>query len=407
MRTHSTWTLGKSSAGRVMWLLSAVIFLLPSAVWATNVTVDCNGGGSINAALAALDLEGPHTITVTGTCHENVAIVDREGLTIQAPFGQTATIVAADPTDNVIFIFRSRGILLRRLVLTGGSEGVLLPRSEVQINGSTIQNNSDVGVNVSQMSSLQFGGNVVQNNGGTGIIVNQTSRLGAAGGNTIQNNAGSGIILANGAFANINGGTVQNNVGDGVDLANGSFANIIGVTIQNNGGFGVISFHTSGFQMIGSTITGNGSTGVQVQETSHGEIVANVIRNNGAADPANPGGGVGIAEGGEAFIEGGTDISNNSGPGVLVMTHGTLSSEGGNTINNNTAEGVNLRRQSVGQFFAADKILGNGAANLACDTTSLAAGDLTGVTNIKCKEIERELGPPRPGHIKIDPPPEP
>ena len=111
-----------------------------------------------------------------------------------------------------------------------------------------------------------------------------------------------------------------------------------------------------------------------------------------------------LSEGGEAFIEGGNDISNNTGPGVLAFTHGTLSSLGGNTINNNTAEGVLLRRQSVGQFFAADTISGNGAANLACDTTSLAAGNLTGVTNIKCKEIERELGPPRPGHIKVDPP---
>src|SRR5713226_4499523 len=381
MRTHSTWTLGKSTAGRVMWLLAAVIFLLPSAAWATTVSVDCNAGGSINTALSGLDLEGPNTIIVTGTCHENVAIVDRERLTIAAPFPQTATIVAADPTDNVIFVFRSRSIRLVRLVLTGGSEGLFVSFSEVRMNGSTIQNNTGVGVFASGMSSLQFGGNVVQNNG-DGIIVNQTSRAG------------------------INGGTVGNNAGSGITLANGSAANIVGETIQNNAGFGVITFHTSAFQLIGSTIVGNGSTGVRVSETSHGEIFGNIIRNNGAADLSSPG-GVMLSEGGEAFIEGGNDISNNTGPGVLVITHGTLSSEGGNTINNNTAEGVNLRRQSVGQFFAADTISGNGAANLACDTTSLAAGDLTGVTNIKCKEIERELGPPRPGHIKIDPPPEP
>src|SRR5713226_884306 len=175
MRTHSTWTLGKSTAGRVMWLLAAVIFLLPSAAWATTVSVDCNAGGSINTALSGLDLEGPNTIIVTGTCHENVAIVDRERLTIAAPFPQTATIVAADPTDNVIFILRSRSIFLRRLVVTGGSIGLFIVRSEVQMNGSTIQNNTDVGVAVSQMSSLQFAGNAVQNNG-DGITVNLTSR---------------------------------------------------------------------------------------------------------------------------------------------------------------------------------------------------------------------------------------
>jgi len=377
VQTNRTWGRWVSMSVRT-GLFLATILLLPGAAWATNVSVDCNAGGSINAALSGLDLEGPHTITVTGTCHESVAIVDRERLTIQAPGGQTATIVS-DPFDVAIFILRSRSIFLRRLVLTGGSVGLFVQRSEVQVNGSTIQNNSDVGVFVNQLSSLQFGSNIVQNNG-DGITVAQTSR------------------------ANINGGTVQNNAGSGITLANSSAANIGGVTIQNNGGFGVFAFHTSSFQMFGSTIVGNGSTGVRVQETSHGEIVGNIIRNNGAADPSSPGGVV-LSEGGEAFIEGGNDISNNTGPGVLAFTHGTLSSLGGNTINNNTAEGVLLRRQSVGQFFAADTISGNAAANLACDTTSLAAGDLTGLTNFRCMNIERVLGPPRPGHI--DPPSRP
>jgi len=355
-------------------LFLATIFLLPGAVRATDVSVNCDTGGSINTALGALDLEGPNAIMVTGTCHENVVIADRERLTILAPAGQTATIASADPTDNVIFVVRSRGIVLRRLVLTGGSNGLLISRSEVQMNASTIQNNSRVGVNVTRQSSLQFDGNSVQNNQ-RGITVVETSR------------------------AQINGGTVANNSGfGGISLANSSFANIIGVTIQNNAGFGVIAFHTSTFQLIGSTVVGNGSTGVRISETSHGEMLGDTIRNNGAADPSSPGGVV-FSEGGEGFIDGGNDISNNTGPGVLAFTHGTLSSLGGNTITNNTAQGVLLRRQSVGQFFATDTISGNGGPNLACDTTSLAAGDLTGVTNISCMQIERELGPPRPGHI--------
>ena len=106
-----------------------------------------------------------------------------------------------------------------------------------------------------------------------------------------------------------------------------------------------------------------------------------------------------LTEQGEAFIGGGNDISSNTGPGIFVGTNATLSSGGANTITNNTAEGVNLRRQSVGQFFGADIISGNGGANLACDSTSLAAGELAGVTNIRCMRIERELGPPRPGRI--------
>ena len=152
MRTHPP---GKIT-GRIFCLLAGVLFLLPSAVWAADVTVDCNSGGSISTALIGLSFEGPNSITVTGTCHENVVIFDRERLTIQAPFGQTATIVSPDPANNVIFILRSRGIVLRRLVVTGGSFGLLIQRSEVQVNVSTIQNNSAAGVAETQQSSLQF-----------------------------------------------------------------------------------------------------------------------------------------------------------------------------------------------------------------------------------------------------------
>src|SRR5713101_3617053 len=133
VQTNRTWGRWVSMSVRT-GLFLATILLLPGAAWAMNVSVNCNAGGSINAALSGLDLEGPHTITVSGTCHENVAIVDRERLTILAPFGQTATIVAADPTDNVIFVTRSRSIRLARLVLTGGSEGLFVSFSEVRMN---------------------------------------------------------------------------------------------------------------------------------------------------------------------------------------------------------------------------------------------------------------------------------
>ena len=78
MRTPAIVKIRSKTRGRVICLLAAVVFLLPSAVWAKDVSVDCNSGGSINTALSGLDLEGPNSITVTGTCHESVAIIDRE-----------------------------------------------------------------------------------------------------------------------------------------------------------------------------------------------------------------------------------------------------------------------------------------------------------------------------------------
>ena len=74
----------------------------------------CPGGGpgvypSINAALSALDSQGPNSITVAGTCTENIYLDKRERLVIQAAPGQTATIVAADPSHRASNVCVSRG----------------------------------------------------------------------------------------------------------------------------------------------------------------------------------------------------------------------------------------------------------------------------------------------------------
>jgi len=85
----------------------------------------CPGGGpgvypSINAALSALDSQGPNSITVAGTCTENIFLDKRERLVIQAAPGQTATIVAADPSAIVLQTFGSQGVVLSSLVFQGG-----------------------------------------------------------------------------------------------------------------------------------------------------------------------------------------------------------------------------------------------------------------------------------------------
>src|SRR5713226_7050483 len=94
-------------SARTGLLLAVACFLLPTAARAANATVDCSGATpgaftSITAALNALDFEGPNSITVTGTCTENLSVDNRERLNIQAAAGQTATINAADPSGVVL-----------------------------------------------------------------------------------------------------------------------------------------------------------------------------------------------------------------------------------------------------------------------------------------------------------------
>ena len=70
-----------------MRIASAFFLLFLTATsYAAAVTVGCPGGSpgdypSINAALAALDFVGPHTVTVSGTCTETVVLTDRERIT--------------------------------------------------------------------------------------------------------------------------------------------------------------------------------------------------------------------------------------------------------------------------------------------------------------------------------------
>jgi hypothetical protein len=86
--------------------------LLTGSASAANLTVICPGGGpgaypSISAALSTLDPHGPNTITVSGTCVENIFIDKHERLFIQSAPGQVATINAADPSSIVLQTFSS------------------------------------------------------------------------------------------------------------------------------------------------------------------------------------------------------------------------------------------------------------------------------------------------------------
>src|SRR5258708_603024 len=91
-------------------------FLLPAGAHATDVTVDCPGQ-SINAALAALPQNGPNTITVTGTCNEDVSITDVRSLTIIAGVGGAKIVQPQD--SNTFDIVRSQNITLQGLEIAG------------------------------------------------------------------------------------------------------------------------------------------------------------------------------------------------------------------------------------------------------------------------------------------------
>ncbi len=445
-----TNTIRKGSvclSARTGLLLAVAFFLLPTVSRAANATVDCSGATpgaflSITAALNALDFQGPNTITVTGTCTENVSANSRERLIIQAAPGQTATINAADPSGIVLETFASHNIGLFGLVLQGGQSGLLVNEtSDVDIQGCTIQNNSSDGVVVQIGSVLVVQNSTIQNNGGNGLsdAAGSSVTLATFPAQRIRilGNAGDGIDV-DGSFLQVNFGTldVENNAGAAIFQLGGRMlifdGGVGGGNLFQGNGEGIDVFNAGSAQFFGNnTIQGNGDVGLQILGSSvmfngrvlpdgtvraaviqgHATVGVNVVRlgeltmsgphkiqNNGTAtaDPTLRGGIRMIR--GSLTLNRGVQVINNTGPGIRADQNTGLSVTN-ITDSNNSEEGVKVGRQSVAGFFPPLAISGNGIASISCDTTSLVFGDLTGITQINCSQIQRELGPPRPGRV--------
>lgn len=313
-------------------LLAAALLLLAGKSQAVTLTVDCDAGGSLQAAINSLDFVGPHTVNVTGTCRERIVIDQRDRLTIQ---GNPTATISGNTTGEVavVRIFRSHAIVLRRLVITGGGRGVFLRfGSEVRIESSRVENNSDTAVFLVENSTLLLGGGLAE------LSVR------------ISNNNGAGV-LSNGSFLTIPGFT----------------------TIENNGGRGLlVNAGRSFVQGPGNIIRGNG---FRVSPGLGGVLVSRgaAVDLNGAEISNNIGPGV-LTELNAVVGLANTTVTNNTNDGVRVMqgavaTIGTVFGPGGPNV-----------------------IAGNGGANVSCDGTGLVVlgPTQTDIVNINCERIERK-----------------
>ena len=381
------------------WLLAIGVLLtslvLSAPVHAADVTVGCPGGSgtypSINAALAAIGVIGPSTITVTGICNENVGLFNARSITILAPVAGGATIIG--PQDSDVF---------------------------------DISNSQDI-----TLLNLEIHGNAASSVGG-GVVMGTNSQVGIIACN-IHDNRDGGVFADSGSQVVLRSTTIQNNTpGDAMDVTNDSSADVAFATIQNNG-FGVLVQSRSGMilrrqnsilnngdigiQAIDSckvqlqtadpalftTIQGHNVDGIQVGDQAMLRMTGgpHAVQGNGSACPTDPtcGGILAVRNATLRLVSG--NISSNQGSGIAVEQLADLGLDNV-TVSNNTGDGVHIRRISVGQFGSVfpNTITGNGGASVFCDTTSLVVGDLSTFSKISCSQIERPLGPPRPGNPK-------
>ncbi|HXE91939.1 MAG TPA: right-handed parallel beta-helix repeat-containing protein [Terriglobales bacterium] len=316
---------------RTAYVLAAVWVLLLTAgsAYAADVTVDCNKKKTINAALAGLSKQGPHTVTVSGTCNENVVIDGFDTLTLIGTAGASIN----DPTpgnladNDVVDILQSRNVTVQGFTINGGIEGVaciqfsvcylrellvqgqsgdgvIYARSSGFVDNTTIQNTLFAGFQAVNSSNVILGSNLfgtpgtttIQNNGteengGFGVNANHGSNLTLVG-VTVQGHAyGDGVSANFGAFLRLLGSnTITANAGNGISIS-GALARIQAagetVSITNNGGNGVNLANTSTFQSQGGTltVTGNTGNGIRIGHLSFVRLAAGrTISGNGSPD---------------------------------------------------------------------------------------------------------------------------
>lgn len=358
-----------------------------------QAVVDCSGGTpgaftSINAALASLPAAGPNSVSVVGTCHENVVFVGRSDLTI---FGNpTATVVPGNANGHLLAINSSTRIGIQNITFDGGRGVIVDENSKVDFTSITVQNSAGIGI-TSLDSQVHIADSTVQNSVRSGISIGGGAFYidSDVTGTSVINNGRSGVAVLTGHLI-LNGGdgvtpgtqnVFSNNGLSGVEVASTGEADISGDNriLNNHGQFALLVLNGSSVLMTEGTINSNSGLGVHCGGTSHCEFGGNTqIDSNGT-------GGIEVVEHSDASLDGGLDISGNTGNGVLVDQSSSLTSLGGNTINNNSDDGILLNNLSALKFTAAvDTITGNTNDSLECANGSLVIGNISTLKKKKC-----------------------
>ena len=331
--------------GAITVLVAAMCLLLPSASAQgyTRKTVNCDPAvpadyHKIQDALNNFNWIGMLEIEVTGTCAGRINIGDGtfayNSVWIHPPAGQRAAISPATPTGNVIQIGGAHGVLIERLDISGGNNGVMVyDSSEADFFDVTIENNTNTGVGAGGNSIVYFASSRIRNNGMVGVDVS------IQGANTVY-------------------------LRGGQDTPDPTI-------IEGNGRWGVDA----------------GTLGVAWFDGY------NIVRNNGGATTATTHGGIHAARNSTVQVlsnaKGATEITGNVGPGILAEVNSSVSLLGAN-IHSNTEQGVRARTMSVVELLGQNTFASHGMDNISCDVWSLVTGDFTGINlkSIDCKNAD-------------------
>ncbi len=232
----------------------AVLWFLPTAGRAATLSVDCSSA----SLQAAIDKAKPgDTLLVSGTCKENVAVLEETARVVLDGQGK-ATINGPDASKPTV-VMRGRGITLKGFTVSGGRDAINVTQGgQAVIDGNTLQGAARNGIEVNRVSDAVLVNNTIQNNPSDGILIssNAAARIGFvttldknASPNVIQNNGGNGITMFRSSSARLVGNTIRNNKRNGVSVTRGSQAALSSNALDGNGMNGIDVSRNSSVQL--------------------------------------------------------------------------------------------------------------------------------------------------------------
>ena len=313
----------------VKLLIPVLGIAVASPALAGTLTVDCNRGGTITKALEKA--KPFDTIKVTGTCKEKFTITT-DRLTLD---GQGSAILDAGGGFHAGAIFHgaitidgARGVTVTGFTIQHGPDGITCKRGAAcLVRNSTLQDNADEGMQVSENSTAEVTDSTFRRNGEWGIVVFDNSSLLFHGTVNLTHNGQSGLgVLFTSTAGSFSGATIHfdNNKEHGIFVVGGSMVQIDRqggtVTMDNNKKNGV-GLSDSVFMLWAGTlsIARNGGNGIYVGGHSS-------VRDFGATwhIKDNKGKGVAVENGGDVTMSGATITGNSVDVDLGYGAHATL-----------------------------------------------------------------------------------
>lgn len=225
---------------------------------AATVSVDCDAGQSINAAVAKV--RPGDTILASGSCNEQVSF-EAEMVRVTLD-GQKKTTIRhpGKPaySPHTVYI-RGKDIHIKGVTVIGGLDGIhLAGPASAEIEGAVVMKTNRAGIRIDKGSVVRILNTTIEDSGAMGIDISGVSiayigvripRLPALAPVTIRNSNGPGINIERSSDAWIVGNTIINNKGSGIELHRHSRADVMANVINGNGGDAITASFGSGVNL--------------------------------------------------------------------------------------------------------------------------------------------------------------